>query len=96
MAEQVAIATDQARPLESALGHYDAMSDKNEMAKEYDFSGGERGKFYRPEAKSQIPVYLEPDTHAFVEEIARRRGTDVSEVVNGLLKADRDLLNELQ
>jgi hypothetical protein len=66
------------------------------MAKEYDFSGAERGKFYRPEAKFQIPVYLESDSLAFVEEIARRRGTDISEVVNGLLKADRDLLNQVQ
>ena len=72
------------------------MSDNNEMAKEYDFSGAERGKFYRPEAKFQIPVYLESDSLAFVEEIARRRGTDISEVVNGLLKADRELLNQLR
>jgi hypothetical protein len=72
------------------------MSDNNEMAKEYDFSGAERGKFYRPEANFQIPVYLESDSLAFVEEIARRRGTDISEVVNGLLKADRDLLNQVQ
>jgi hypothetical protein len=72
------------------------MSDNNEMAKEYDFSGAERGKFYRPEAKFQIPVYLESDSLAFVEEIARRRGTDISEVVNGLLKADRDLLKQVQ
>jgi hypothetical protein len=72
------------------------MSDNNEMAKEYDFSGAERGKFYRPEANFQIPVYLESDSLAFVEEIARRRGTDISEVVNVLLKADRDLLNQVQ
>ena len=72
------------------------MSDNNEMAKEYDFSGAERGKFYRPEAKFQIPVYLESDSLAFVEDIARRRGTDISEVVNNLPKADRDLLNQVQ
>ena len=72
------------------------MRDNNEMAREYDFSGADQGKFYRPEAKFQIPVYLEPDSLAFVEEIAQRRGTDISEVVNGLLKADRDLLNQLR
>ena len=31
------------------------------MKKEYDFSKGERGKFYRPDAKLNLPVYLEPD-----------------------------------
>jgi hypothetical protein len=27
------------------------------MRKEYDFSKGERGKFFRPDAKLNIPVY---------------------------------------
>ena len=31
------------------------------MKKEYDFSKGERGKFFRPDAELNIPVYLEPD-----------------------------------
>jgi hypothetical protein len=31
------------------------------MKKEYDFSKGERGKFYRAGAKLNLPVYLEPD-----------------------------------
>ena len=31
------------------------------MKKEYDFSKEERGKFYRSDAKLNLPVYLEPD-----------------------------------
>ncbi len=31
------------------------------MKKEYDFSKGERGKFFRPGTKLNLPVYLEPD-----------------------------------
>jgi hypothetical protein len=31
------------------------------MKKEYDFSKGERGRFFRPDAELNIPVYLEPD-----------------------------------
>jgi hypothetical protein len=31
------------------------------MKKEYDFSKGARGKFYRPGVKLNLPVYLEPD-----------------------------------
>jgi hypothetical protein len=72
------------------------MSDNNEMKMEYDFSGAERGKFYRPDAEFQIPVYLETDSLVFVQEIARRKGTTVSQVVNDLLKADRDLVNRVQ
>ena len=29
------------------------------MKKEYDFSKGVRGKFYRPNAKFNVPVYLD-------------------------------------
>jgi len=29
------------------------------MRKEYDFSKGERGKFYRPDVELNIPVYLD-------------------------------------
>lgn len=31
------------------------------MKKEYDFSKGERGKFFRADAELNIPVYLDPD-----------------------------------
>ena len=34
------------------------MTDED-MKEEYDFSKGERGKFYRPNARLHIPVYLE-------------------------------------
>ncbi|KFN37757.1 hypothetical protein KN63_08370 [Smithella sp. F21] len=30
------------------------------MKKEYDFSKGVRGKFYKPDIQLNIPVYLEP------------------------------------
>jgi hypothetical protein len=29
------------------------------MRKEYDFSKGQRGRFYRPDMKLNIPIYLE-------------------------------------
>jgi hypothetical protein len=35
------------------------------MKKEYDFSRGERGKFYRPGARLNVPVYLEPDLREY-------------------------------
>jgi hypothetical protein len=31
------------------------------MKRNYDFSKGERGRFYRPDAELSIPIYLEPD-----------------------------------
>ena len=58
------------------------------MRKEYDFSKGERGKFYREDAKLNIPIYLDEEVSAFVEKIASRKGLDRSSVVNDLLKGD--------
>ena len=31
------------------------------MKRNYDFSKGERGRFYHPDAELSIPIYLEPD-----------------------------------
>jgi len=35
------------------------------MKKEYNFSKGERGKFYRPDIQLNLPVYLEPDVKQY-------------------------------
>jgi len=58
------------------------------MKKEYDFSKGERGKFFRPDAELNIPVYLEPQIADAVREHARRRNTDISPLVNAWLRKD--------
>ncbi len=56
------------------------------MRDEYDFSKGERGKFYRENIKLNIPIYLDKDVTVFVEKIASKKVTDKSTVVNQLLK----------
>jgi hypothetical protein len=58
------------------------------MRKEYDFSKGERGKFYHPDMNQKIPIYLEVEVSAFVEKIASKKGVDRSSVVNDLLRGD--------
>jgi hypothetical protein len=66
------------------------------MKKEYDFSKGERGKFYRPEMKLNIPIYLEEEVSAFVEKIASKKGIDRSSVVNDLLRGDIKLAEAME
>jgi hypothetical protein len=61
------------------------------MKKEYDFSNAERGKFYQPNRELHLPVYLDAEVLAFVEELARKRQTDISEVVNRLLRGNMEL-----
>lgn len=58
------------------------------MRKEYDFSKGERGKFYHSDMKLNIPIYLDEEVSAFVEKIASKKGIDRSSVVNELLRGD--------
>ena len=53
------------------------------MKKEYDFSRGERGKFFRPDVELNIPVYLEPQIAAAVREHARKRNTNVGRLAGG-------------
>lgn len=59
------------------------------MKEEYDFSNAEQGRFYRPDARFEVPIYLEPEAYSFVEAIAERRNVDVSTIVNELIKSDR-------
>ena len=58
------------------------------MRKEYDFSKGERGKFYRPNMKLNIPIYLDEEVSIFVDQIASKKGLDRSSVVNDLLRGN--------
>ena len=64
------------------------------MKKEYDFSKGQRGKFFRPDAELNIPVYLEPQVAEEVREHARKRNTNVGRLVNEWLR--KDLRSERQ
>ncbi len=61
------------------------------MKKEYDFSKAERGRFHRPNAKLNLPVYLEPKVHAWLDKVAGKRGEDVGKLVNRLLKKEIEL-----
>lgn len=61
------------------------------MRKEYDFSKGLRGKFYQPNTKLNLPVYLDTEVLSFVLKIAQKRKTDLSSIVNELLRKDMQL-----
>jgi hypothetical protein len=66
------------------------------MKKEYDFSKAERGRFYRPGAKLNLPVYLEPQIRARLTAVAHKRGEDVGVLVNRLLQHEIELAEVLR
>ncbi len=65
------------------------------MKREYDFSKGVRGKFFRKGAELKLPIYLDNATRRRLERIAKRNGKPVTELVNQLLKKDVELLEAL-
>jgi hypothetical protein len=62
------------------------------MKEEYDFSKSERGKFYHPDVKLNIPIYLDEEVSAFIENIASKKGTDRSLVVNQFLRGNMKIV----
>jgi len=65
------------------------------MKAEYDFSKGERGKFYSPDAVFSFPVYLAPDVNDFMNQLADEREIDIQELVNEWLRANIKLIQSI-
>jgi len=64
------------------------------MKREYDFSKGVRGKFYRKEAELRLPIYLDAKLQHKLERLAQKKGKDIGDMVNQLLRRDVDCLEE--
>jgi len=62
------------------------------MRKEYDFSKGERGKFYHREVELNFPIFLDPDVAAFLRDLAEKKGTEIENIVNDWLRKSIDLV----
>ncbi|PIE44633.1 MAG: hypothetical protein CSA45_06040 [Gammaproteobacteria bacterium] len=66
------------------------------MRDEYDFSKGERGKFFNPNAKKNLPVYLDAEVLDYFAEKAKAKGVELNALVNDLLKKDIALIEEVK
>jgi hypothetical protein len=62
------------------------------MKKEYDFSKGERGKFYHANAQFDLPIYLEPDVAVFLQKVAAEKDLEVEAIVNDWIRKDIALI----
>ncbi len=61
------------------------------MKKEYDFSKGARGRFFRPKVQLNLPVYLDADVAAWVKKFAKRNKLDAQSAVNNLLRNSKGM-----
>jgi hypothetical protein len=66
------------------------------MKREYDFSQGARGKFYRPAAQLNLPIYLEKEVLDYLSERAEAKGIGVDRLVNDILKREIDLIDAVK
>ena len=66
------------------------------MKKQYDFSKGEQGKFYCPDVVLKLPIYLDDDLVAFIEECAKEKKADLQTAVNDILRHNKEMLQALR
>ncbi|MBI5188340.1 MAG: hypothetical protein HZA07_04630 [Nitrospirae bacterium] len=58
------------------------------MKKEYDFSKGERGKFYKPDLELYLPIYLDQDTMENLLKFSAPTGVEVEAIVKDWINKD--------
>ena len=68
----------------------------DDLPAEIDFSGGTRGKFYKPGATLNLPVYLDAEVQSRLARLANAKGIDFSTLVNAMLRKDIELIEMAQ
>jgi len=66
------------------------------MKRDYDFSKGERGKFYNKNVEFQTPVYLDLEIQEFINKLASKKKKSPDDLVNSILKKNISLIRSVQ
>ena len=66
------------------------------MKAEYDFTKGERGKFFRPDEEVRLPIYLDAEIQRCLADRADRKGISLIELVNGLLRQEIQIIESVK
>ena len=72
------------------------MHDDDEIPAEIDFSKGVRGKYFHANAKLNLPVYPDQEVQAYLSAIASKKGVQLSEVANDLLKREIGIIEAVK
>ncbi|MHB9103100.1 MAG: hypothetical protein ACYC2E_16520 [Sulfuricella sp.] len=70
--------------------------DDDDMPAEVDFTGAARGKFYRPNLRLNLPVYLDADVQNYLNAIAAKKGVPLSQLANDLLKREIGIIEAVK
>jgi hypothetical protein len=63
------------------------------MKKQYDFSKGVKRKFYIPQNKIELPVYLDKENQDYYMKLASEKKVEISKLINTVLSKDKDLID---
>jgi len=66
------------------------------MKREYNFSKGQRGKFYKAGAVFKLPVYLDENVHSYLVARADSKGVELSDLVNELLRKEIEIIESVK
>jgi len=66
------------------------------MKKEYDFSKGERGKFFHRDTKIYLPIYLETKNLEYLRRMSQEKGVAVEDIVNDWIKKDISIVKTVK
>jgi len=64
------------------------------MKRQYDFSKAVRGRFYRKGAELRLPIYLNAKLQSRLERIAKKKGKDIGDMVNSLVRKEIKFIEE--
>ena len=70
--------------------------DDDDMPAEIDFTKGVRGKFYHANAKLNLPVNLDQEVQAYLSIIASKKGVQLSDLANDLLKREIGIIEAVK
>lgn len=71
-------------------------TDDEDTPAEIDFSGGVRGKFYHAGARVNLPIYLDAEVQTYLAAVAKKKGVQISELVNDLLKREIEIIETVK
>jgi hypothetical protein len=63
------------------------------MKSQYDFSKGEKGKFYISEDEIELPIYLNSEIQKFYLNLASKNKIALSELISNILNKDIEIAN---
>ena len=70
--------------------------DDDDMPAEVDFTGATRGKFYQPNLRLKLPVYLDAEVQDYLNAIAAKKGLPLSKIANDLLKKEIEIIEAMK